>query len=346
LAYCRHAYGPKPKVCAPLKILDKDLGQEGWSQKQVEELERGSNMTNWRYRYMVLVALFFFGVPSLDAQAQTNTRPVKLGITTVLVERELYLQTEMVNYVGQKIGEPIELVQKRSFQASLDMLEKGEIDAAFVCGSLYTLGREEFGAEILVVPQMYAEGPIYYAYLIVPVDSPARSLKDLKGQRFAFVDPLSVTGRLVTLIDLMKMGERPENFFKAPLFTHSHSASIEAVADKFVDGASVMSTVWDSLTVLDPSLLSRVKVIQKSESLPMTPIVVRAGLDPSLKLRLRSAFLKMDEDPVGAGILKKMNILKFVMVPDSHYDSIRALQRYASNYLQRRSVPAKTMTKK
>jgi phosphonate transport system substrate-binding protein len=301
-------------------------------------------MTNWRY--MVLVVLFFVGVPSLDAQGQTNTRPVKLGITTVLVERDLHLQTEMVNYVGERIGVPIELVQKRTFQVSLDMLESGEIDAAFVCGSLYTLGREKFGAEILVAPQMYSEGPIYFAYLVVPADSPARSLKDLKGQRFAFVDPLSVTGSLVTLIDLMKIGERPENFFKASLFTHSHSASIEAVADKFVDGASVMSTVWDSLTLLDPKLTSRVKIIQKSESLPMTPVIVRAGLDPSLKLRLQSAFLKMDEDPVGAGILKRMNILKFVIVPDSQYDSIRALQRYASNSLQRRSVPAKTVTQK
>ena len=303
-------------------------------------------MTNWRYFGMVLVALFFIGVPSLDARAQTNTRPVKLGVTTVLVERELYLQTEMVNYVGQKIGEPIELVQKRSFQAILDMLEKGEIDAAFVCGSLYTLGREEFGAEILAVPQMYAEGPIYRAYLIVPVDSSAKSLKDLKGQRFAFVDPLSVTGRLVTLIDLMKMGERPQNFFQAALFTHSHSASIEAVADKLVDGASVMSTVWDSLTLMDPSLTSRVKVIQKSESLPMTPVIVRPGLDPSLKAMLRSVFLKMDEDPAGAGILKRMSIRKFVMVPDSYYDGIRALQLYASKSLKHRGAQVKAVPKK
>jgi phosphonate transport system substrate-binding protein len=295
---------------------------------------------------MVLVVLFFVGVPSLDAQGQTNTRPVKLGITTVLVERDLHLQTEMVNYVGERIGVPIELVQKRTFQVSLDMLERGEIDAAFVCGSLYTLGREKFGAEILVVPQMYSEGPIYFAYLVVPVDSPARSLKDLKGKRFAFVDPLSVTGSLVTLIDLMKIGERPENFFKASLFTHSHSASIEAVADKFVDGASVMSTVWDSLTLLDPKLTSQVKIIQKSESLPMTPVIVRAGLDPSLKLRLQSAFLKMDEDPVGAGILKRMGILKFVIGPDSDYDTIRSMQRYASNSFQRRGVPAKTVTQK
>jgi phosphonate transport system substrate-binding protein len=301
-------------------------------------------MKNWRY--MVLVVLFFFGVPSLGAQAQTNTRPVKLGITTVLVERDLFLQTEMVNYVGQRAGVPVELVQKRTFQVSLDMLEREEIDAAFVCGSLYTLGREKFGAELLVVPQMHSEGPIYYAYLIVPADSPARSLKDLKGQRFAFVDPLSVTGSLVTLIDLLKMGERPENFFKSSLFTHSHSASIEAVADKFVDGASVMSTVWNSLTLLDPSLISRVKIIQKSESLPMTPIIVRASLNHSLKERLRSAFLKMHEDPAGAGILKRMGILKFVMGPDSDYDTIRSMQRYASKSFQRRGVPAKTVTKK
>jgi phosphonate transport system substrate-binding protein len=297
-------------------------------------------------RQIVLLVLLLFAVAISDALAQTDSRPVKFAITTVLVERELNLQTEMVNYVGQKAGVAIELVQKRSFQAVLDMLERGENDAAFVCGSLYTIGHEQFGAEILVVPQAYAEGPIYYAYLIVPIDNPARSLKDLKAQRFAFVDPLSVTGRLVTLIDLMKMGERQENFFKASLFTHSHSASIQAVADKFVDGASVMSTVWDSMTVSDPSLLSRVKVIQKSEPLGMTPVIVRAGLDPTLKARLRSAFLKMDEDPAAASILKKMGILKFVMVPDSHYEGIRTMQRYVSNSFQRQSAPAKTVSKK
>jgi phosphonate transport system substrate-binding protein len=254
-----------------------------------------------------------------------------LGITTVLVDHALNANKDLAAYLEQKVGVRIEIVQKPSFQAINDMMERHEIDIAFVCGSSYTVGHDRLDMRLLAVPQVYKEGPIYYSYLIVPNDSPATSLIDLRGQRYAFSDPLSLSGRLIMMRDLLRIGERPESFFKLVIFTHSHSANIEAVADKLVDGASVMSYVWDYLSATDPSLVAKTKIIGRSEPLSMGPVVVGAHVDSKLAEKIRTTLLKMHEDPSGMAVLAGLRFLKFVQVEDSYYDPIRNVQRLVSN---------------
>jgi phosphonate transport system substrate-binding protein len=191
---------------------------------------------------------------------------------------------------------------------------------------------------LLVTPQVYPEGPIYYAYFIVPADSPARSLVDLQDQRFAFSDPLSLSGTLFLMHELIKIGKRPESFFKLTIFTNSHNASVEAVADKLVDGASVMSSIWDYLAATDPALVAKTKIIHKSGQLSMGPVVVGTHVDPQLVRKLTDAFLKMDQDAAGAVVLGKLRFLKFVKVQDSFYDRVRNIQLFVNNGLYPYSI--------
>ena len=263
------------------------------------------------------------------------TEPLRIAITPVLVEHYLDVNRQWVAYVGEKLGRPAELVQRRSYKEISDLLQQGQVEVAFVCGLPYVIDRAKFGEELLVAPQVYEEGPVYYSYVIVPSDSRVERFEQLRGKRYAFSDPLSNSGYLVPTYMLARMGETPSGFFKRYIFTYSHSANVEAVAVKLVDGASVDSYVYDYLAATNPALTSRTKIIHRSPPHGITPVVIRKETGRRLKEQIRKVFLGMHEDPKGREILKNMMIRRFVVVPDSLFNSIREMRRV----VERQPVP-------
>jgi phosphonate transport system substrate-binding protein len=249
-----------------------------------------------------------------------------------LVEHYLDVNRQWIAYVGEKLGRQTELVQRRSYKEISDLLEKGQVDVAFVCGRPYVLDHARFGEELLVAPQVYEEGPIYYSYVIVPQDSPVQRFEELRGKRYAFSDPLSNSGNLVPTYMLAVMGETLDSFYKRHIFTYSHSANVEAVAVKLVDGASVDSYVYDYLAATNPALTSQTRIIHRSPPHGITPVVIRKEIPGHLKERIRTVFLEMDRDPRGQEILQSMMIRRFVAVPDSLFDSIREMERFVQQH--------------
>lgn len=260
------------------------------------------------------------------ALAAVEAPRLRVGITAVLVERHLDLNAQLVAYLGEKVGAVASLVQRRSYRQVSLLLERGEVDVAFTCGLPYVQDHEQFGLELLVSPEV-AEGPVYRSYVIVAADSPLGSFEELRGKRYAFSDPRSNSGWLVPAHALARMGTTPEAFFKRTIFTYSHAASVEAVAVRFVDGASVDSYVYDALGASQPELVARTRVIARSAAFPIPPVVVRASLAPEVKARLRSELLAMHRDPRGRAILAGLGFRRFVAVEDGSFDAIRGMAR-------------------
>jgi phosphonate transport system substrate-binding protein len=124
---------------------------------------------------------------------------------------------------------------------------------------------------------------------------------------------------------LAKMGETADTFFKKYIFTKKHDMSIKAVAQKVVDGAAVDSLIWEYENRTKPEFPSATKIVEKSPPYGIPPVVVRKGLDPQLKDRVRQVFLNAHQDELGSSILKGMMIDKFGPIDDSAYDSIREM---------------------
>lgn len=288
-------------------------------------------------RVTVFLWAFLFSVVSLSPESSTGEETLYIGITGVLIEHNRTLNEEMMAYIGRKVGKRTEILHRKSYQEMSDLLARGQVDIAFVCGLPYVIDKEKFGEELLVAPVFHGK-PLYQSYVIVPKESSAQSLEDLRGKLYAFSDPLSNSGKLVPTYRLATMGETPESFFRRYIFTYSHSANVEAVAVKLVDGASVDSYIWEYLNVVRPDLTKETKVIEKSPYHGMTPVVVRPGLNPDLKQQLRQAFVTMHHDPEGAAILRKLLIDRFEEVPDSHYTSIREMRRFVETFNGKRKV--------
>jgi phosphonate transport system substrate-binding protein len=227
-----------------------------------------------------------------------------------------------LTYLGQRTGQPVELVQRQTYAEVNDLLRDGGVDLALVCTGAYIQGHRDFGMELLAVPEVDGK-MVYYSYIIVPADSTAQSLADLQGKTFAFTDPMSNSGHLMPVHMLWQMGETPAGFFERTIYTYSHDNSMQAVADGLVDGAGVDSLVYDYAVSREQSLADRVRVIARSEACGMPPVVVPPGLDAGLKETLRDGLLAMHQDEVGKAVLSELMIDRFVTTDDSAYDSVR-----------------------
>lgn len=261
---------------------------------------------------------------------QKNTLKIAVG-AIISPTKSLVFYEDIFDYIGEKLGREVEMVQRKTYAEVNFLLEEERIDAAFVCSRPYVEGHRDFGMELLCVPMCFGKTE-YCSYFIVHKDSLIQNLEDLRGKVFAFSDPLSNTGMLIPTYTLAMMGERPESFFRRHIFTYSHDNSIRSVAEKLVDGAAVDSLIWEYLKAEDPEWTAQTRIIYRSTPCGIPPVVVSPGIAPQLKEKLRSAFLNMHNDPRGREILKRILIDRFTVIEDSAYNSIRQMRAFMKDF--------------
>lgn len=215
-------------------------------------------------------------------------------------------------------------MQRRTYAEFNELVERGEVDLAFICTNSYVVGAEQFGMELLLAPEIHGES-VYYSQLIVPADSSAQSMADLHDKVFAFTDPMSFTGHIYPIYLLQQLGEKPETFFRRTFYTYSHDCAIEAVANGLADGAAVDSLVLDYALRREPRMAERLRIIHTSEPFGIPPVVVPPTLPPRQKAQLRELLLTMHEERKGQIVLRQLGIDRFIEIDDAAYDGVRQL---------------------
>ncbi len=291
----------------------------------------------------ILIAVVLAGIcycqGSEGSEAVRKTDPsrsqhLRIAVGGMITPRAGFVYyRRFLDYVGEKMGMPVDFVDREDYAEINKLIRIKNVDAAFVCGGPYVDGHDEFGMELLVAPQAYG-ATVYYSYIIVRKSSPIDSLEGLRGKTFAFTDPLSNSGKLVPEFMLARMHETPATFFRKVVYTQAHDKSIRAVAEGLVDGAAVDSLIWEYTDRTAPEFTSRTKIIRRSPPYGIPPVVVRPGLDPRIKERLRRVLLDAHKDERGREILKGMMIDRFVPIEDRAYDSIREMKAWLARHAQ------------
>ena len=276
------------------------------------------------------MAAFVVMVLALSAQAYAED-VIKIGVAAMISPKETAkYYTDMVMYMGKQIGKKVEIVQRENYAEMDSLLERKEVHVAFLCAGPYIHDHDKFGAELLVAPQSYGK-PFYQAYIIAHKDNPIRSLAELKGKKFAFTDPKSNTGKLVPTYMVAKhFNKTPDTFFSTVIYSKSHDKSIEMVAKKLADGASIDSLIYDYAAKKNPTYTRLTKIIERSPLYGIPPVVVNKGLDPKLREAIKNAFLNMHNDQAGRAILNGIMVDKFIVPKDSDYNSVRDMEKFLS----------------
>jgi len=242
----------------------------------------------------------------------------------------------MVTYVASRLDRSAQLVQRKTYHEVNELLRHGTVDVAIICtGAYLDAEAEQIPLEVLAVPT-YPDGPVYFSFFVVRHDSSIQSCEQLRGRRFAFTDPLSLSGHYYPLYYLLNRRQDPREFFSDTTFTHSHDGSLRAVVDKIVDGAGVDSLIYDFEVSRHPSLREKLRIIHRSPPLGVSPIVVPKSAAPSLRKRLRDTFVGMSADSEGQQVLAGLGIARCQDPPPKLYGPVSEIYTEVRQYLETR----------
>jgi phosphonate transport system substrate-binding protein len=204
-----------------------------------------------------------------------------------------------------------------------------------MCGLQYVYAverGEKPGIDLLAAPVMsghrYANTPVYFSDVVVRTDSAARSLKDLRGARWAYNEPTSQSGYNITRYTLATRGELT-GFFGEAIASGAHEQSLELLLRGEIDATAIDSTVLDQELRCRPDLAARIRVIEALGPSPIPPLVVSRSVPDPLRIRWQAIVLGMHTDPAGQGVLASGAVSRFSRVNDADYDAIREMDRVA-----------------
>ena len=175
----------------------------------------------------------------------------------------------------------------------------------------------------------------YKSVIIVPIDSPIRTLDDLlKCDRtldFGMGDKKSTSGTLTPMTYVfIPAGKKPETCFKTVL-SANHQANLFAVANGRLDAATNNSTALRLNRDRKEGQAERVRVIWESDTLPEDPMVWRRDLDPAVKEKLRQFFLTYGQGQGAEAERQRANLARlsiggFLPADDSHLLVVRKME--------------------
>ncbi len=248
--------------------------------------------------------------------------PFRLGLTPVFLDNDAEVIDRLRSAFSASLGVEIMLEKRRTYEEVTALLLEGSIDAAWLCGYPYLQHKDALS--LLAVP-VWNGRPLYQSYMIVGQESNAGGLADLRGQTHAYSDPDSNSGYLVTVSDLVRLGERPEAFFGRTIFTYAHRNVVRAVADGLVQSGSVDGYVWEALARTEPELTARTRVLTRSEWLGFPPFCGRSDQMGSPRMQeMQQAILTLDQTDTGRAALELLQLDGMVEAQPSLYDGIAA----------------------
>ena len=229
----------------------------------------------------------------------------------------------LADYLSKEMDRPVEIEIKPNYQSVINDLARGKVDVGLL-GSFSYVRAAEGGAIVPLVRRVIFGSSYYRGIIVVRTDSGIRSFSGLKGRRFAFTDRNSTTGFALPVRHMKRnaLGP-PEHFFSEIIYTGNHDSALLAVYSGSADGAALSTTRLDPLN----AKLDQLRIIWRSETIPLGPFVARKGLGAATISKLRKAFLKIETTPSDKPLLKQFGVDGFVAARDSDYGIVRSLAR-------------------
>jgi len=273
----------------------------------------------WRTPRLIFVVALATALGPCMTEAQE--RPEKLLIGLLPGESAptvMRLNEPLRKYMAERLKLPVEIVVGANYAATSEALRSGRIDVAYLGPVTYILQSKRTPLEPFARPTHAGVGPTFRATIIVPADSPAKTLADLKGGEIAFGDPASTSGTWVPRWQLLNEGLVSGRDYTMRVLG-AHDAVALAVENKKVAAGGLSKPIFERLLKEGKISADKVRVLEDSPPIPEYMWTFRAGLDPAFKQEIRAAFLEMKE-PAALGVFRAE---AFVPAADSDVDRVR-----------------------
>jgi phosphonate transport system substrate-binding protein len=225
----------------------------------------------------------------------------------------------LVDYLSGALGMEVRSFVATDYNGVIEALRSKKLDVAMLGPFSYVLAAAVADVEAFGVPETGKAGVSYHAVIITRKDRGFKTLADLKGRNFAFVDPSSTSGHLFPKAALVKLGYDPDAFFGRVLFSGGHDASALSVQNGKVDAAAVADALLEAAYARGVVNRDDIQVLWTSEPIPTVPYAMRKDLPEDLRKRVRAAFFAIHDLPIGS----HATIVRVDPIDDSAYDGVR-----------------------
>jgi len=200
-----------------------------------------------------------------------------------------------------------------------EALRSKRLDIAFMGPFSYVLAVSVADVEAFAVAETSKQTTTYRAYVIARKDRGIRSLADLKGRTFAFVDPSSTSGHLLPKAALSKIGFDADKDFSRVIFAGGHDAVAIAVQNGKVDAGAIAEDLFDAAVARGVIKRDELTIVWTSDPIAGSPFCMRRDLPADLKQKIREGFYAMRDVAWGSkGVLKRWE-----PIDDRAYDFVR-----------------------
>lgn len=281
-------------------------------------------------RQFVVASLFAFSIAVASSSVTTSSvasqKEIVMGLIPAENNEEMIQKFEpMRAYLEQKLGRPVKVFTATDYAGVIEAMRQDRVDIAWFGPLSYILAEQEADAEAFAVGVRTNGKSTYQSIFVVPGDSQAQSLQDLKGKTVAFVDPASTSGALMPSYMVLKAtGKKPEEFFGKLIYAGSHDAAEMAVKNRTVDAAADNDITYNKM--LKEGLITKEtnRILVESDPLPGPPLVYRKDLDEDTKAKIREAILNAHNSIKVTGYGE---LLRYDPITPKDYQPIRDMIR-------------------
>jgi phosphonate transport system substrate-binding protein len=203
------------------------------------------------------------------------------------------------------LGIPVEAVVSTSYTAAVEAMCAGRADIGALNPFSYVLAHDKCGVEVAAISVRFGL-PYYRAQISVRADSGITRIEELRGKRFAFVDPASTSGYLFPAAMLKKMGYDPDKFFSQTVFAGSHPNVILAIYRGQVDGGATFEDARTNVQAQFPDVMQKVKPIAYTNPIPNDTWSVSVRLSPEMRARIKDRLLRIAGTAEGKEALRNL----------------------------------------
>jgi phosphate/phosphite/phosphonate ABC transporter binding protein len=258
-------------------------------------------------------------------------REVKFGFTPFLSEADMRVEFDpLMTYLSDSVGQKVVLYIAKDYGDLRTQMESGAVDIGSFSPFAYVDAVR--GGKIRIVAQSIIDGSgTYRGVIVARKDSGLKALADLKGKRFAFVDPKSASGYVYPRAMLIEKGLVPETDFKETIFTGGHDKVIAAVLEGRADAGAIYEGALD-IAKAEGKPTENLVTLASTDPIPHDAITVRIGLDAGLAKKIQAALVELDKNEAGRRVIansKPKKLTGYVIAEDSLFDVVRRTAKIA-----------------
>ena len=280
----------------------------------------------WKITLILILAITPF-----VALAQAPQDKIVIGLIPEMnVFKQMARFQPLAKFLSRQTGLEVKFTILSQYGNILDSFKGKNLDGAFFGSFTGALAIQKAGVIPLVRPVNLAGESTYHGYIYTRKDSGIKSVADMRGKRFAFVERATTAGYVFPLAYLKEHGVIDlESFLSGFFYAGSHDASLHAVLNKEADVGASKNTVYDWIRKSEPRIDKEIVILAESSKVPSNGLCLRKGLDPSIRQKLKDALLTLDSSPEGRLVLEKMQAVKFIETTAADYQPVLTLTEKA-----------------